>query len=253
MRTGLSQADPQLERLFHVLDQPLPASPMTDPKYFLSVNEDAILHGLNASRREQQRITLTRFSAVFGVFTAIVMLLTFSREARAFVRDVFYTVAEWFSSEQNESGVNFDIEDSIHSGAPSLSQAGPGEKTGFNDIDEVDNLYSGKIFILNNGAFSLSDGYTQEKIICLNYDYESSHVQIISEPIQNSGSVVLHFNDAEFDKIDVSDLGTFYHRLEEDGTLFGGIMTEDSSIIVRADNASSDLVDLIVFSISRYR
>jgi len=254
MRNVLSQADPQFERLFHILDKPLPASaPLTDPQYFLSINEDAILHGLTESRREQQRITLRRFSAAFGVFTAIAMLLTFSREARAFVRDVFYSVIEWFSPEQNESGVTFDIEDSLHSDKPSLSQAGPGEKTCFSDISEVDKLYSGKIFVFNNGAFVLSDGYLQDNIICLNYDAENSHVQVICEPIQSSGSVSFHFNDAEFNKTVISGIGTFYHRLEDDGTLFGGIMTEDSSIIIRADNASPNLLDLITLSISRYR
>jgi hypothetical protein len=251
MRTALNQTDPQFDRVFHVLDKPLPASPMIDPKYFLSINEDAIMYGLNASRREQQRITLTKFSAAFAVFTAIAMLLTFSREARAFVQEVFYTVSEWFSPEQNESGVTFDIEDSEHSSAPSMSDTG--EKSGFNDLSEADKLYSGKVYVLNNGSFAFSDGYIQDNIICLNYYADESHVQIICEPIQDSGSVVYHFNDDEFYKTDIPDVGTFYHRLEEDGTLFGGIMTSDTSIIVRADNASPELLELIVHSISRSR
>lgn len=252
MRTA--QTDPQFDRIFQLLDKPLPASaPMTDPKFFLSVNEGAILHRLGESKREQQRITLTRFSTVFGVFTAFAMLLTFSRDARAFVHDVLYTVVEWFSPEQNESGVTFDIQDSTHSDAPSLSQVDVGEKTGFEDVSEVDKLYSGKIFIVGNGDFAFSDGYIRDNIICLNYNYQDSHVQIISEPIQSSGSVTYHFNDTKFDKKEISDLGTFYHTIQDDGTLFGGIMTNDTCIIVSADKASPDLLDLIANSICRYR
>lgn len=254
MKTVFSQTDPQFERLFHILDRPLPAcAPMTDPKYFLGINEGAIIQRLNESKREQQRVTLTKFSTVFGVFTAIAMLLTFSREARAFVRDVFYTVVEWFSPEQNESGVTFDIEDSTHSFAPDASHIESGEKQSFKELNEVDKLYSHSIFVMDNAVFSLSDGYIQNETICLNYTTDTSHVQIIAEPIQSSGSVVFHFNDVEFDKTEISDLGTFYHRLEDDGTLFGGIMTDDTSIIVRADNASSDLLDLVALSICRYR
>ena len=254
MKIVFSQTDPQFERLSHIMDIPLPASaPLTDPKYFLGINEDAIILRLNESKREQRRITLTKFSAVFGVFTAIAMLLTFSREARAFVRDVFYSVAEWFSPEQNESGVTFDIKDSTHSFSPDASQIESGEKQVFKDLSEVDKLYSHSIFAMDNAVFSLSDGYIQDKIICLNYKTDVSHVQIIAEPIQSSGSIVCQFNDAEFDKTEVAELGTFYHRLEDDGTLFGCIMTDDTSIIVRADNASSDLLDQIVHSICRYR
>ena len=51
MRNAYYEPDMPFEKLFHVLEKPLPSSPMTDPEYFLSANQDAILHGLNAARR----------------------------------------------------------------------------------------------------------------------------------------------------------------------------------------------------------
>jgi hypothetical protein len=253
MRKACYEPNIQFDSLLHILEKPLPSSLMTDPEYFLSANEDAILHGLNESHREQRRMVMTRYAAVFGVFTAIAMLLTFSREVRAFAREVFYSVIEWFSPEQNESGVTFDIEDNTHLNEPDASALKAEEQIGFKAINEVDKHFSGSIFVLNGSEFVLSDGFIRNETICLNYQADGAKVQIIAEPIQDSGSVNYHFNDGSFEKIDVPSLGTFYYDLSG-GTLFGGIMTNDSNLIIRmSENASPELLDQIVRAISLYR
>lgn len=251
MRNAYAEADIQMDNLFHILEKPLPSSLMTDPQYFLSVNEDAIMRGLGESRREQRRLAYTRYSAAFGVFAAITMLFTFSREARAFAREVFYTVIEWFSP--NESGVTFDIEDSAQSSAPAADELTSEEKISFQNISEVDKLYSHSIFVLKDAAFSMTDGYVQNETICLNYQANGTKVQVIAEPIQSSGSVTYHFNEDSFDKTDVASLGTLYYNLTGD-TLFGGIMTSDTNIIIHVpSHASPELLELIVNAISLYR
>ncbi len=247
------EPDAAFDSLFHVLEKPLPSSPMTDPKYFLSMNEDAILRNLNESRHEQRRIAMTRYAAAFGVFTAIAMMLTFSREVRAFAREVIYSVIEWFSPQQNESGVSFDIEDGTHTSAPSANALKPGEKVSFKDLSEVDKLYSHSIYVLSGPSFVLADGYIQDDTICTNYDADGTRVQIIASPIQNSGSVNYRFNDGSFEKLDVASLGTFYYDLS-DGTLFGGIMTSGTDLTIRVpENASAGLLEKIVQALSLYR
>ena len=251
MRNIYFEPDAAFDSLFHVLEEPLPSSPMTDPAYFLSVNQDAIMHGLNESRREQRRIAMTRYAAAFGVFTAIAMLLTFSREVRAFAQEVIYSVIEWFSPEKNESGVSFDIEDSAHSGAPGASVVKPGEKVSFTDLSEAGRLYSHSIYTIS--SFALTDGFVQDDSICLNFDADGTRVQIIAAPIGGSGSVNYHFNNGSFNKTDVASLGTLYYDLSG-GTLFGGIMTRDANIIIRVpENASAELLKKIVQSLSLYR
>lgn len=253
MRNAYYEPDIPFESLYHVLEKPLPSSPMTDAKVFLSVNEAAIMHGLNESRREQRRIALTRYAAVFGVFTAIAMLLTFSREVRAFAREIFYSVIEWFSPEQNESGVTFDIEDAAHTGAPDISGLKTDDKVSFKELREAEKLYSRSIYVLNSPTLTLTDGFIRNETICLNYEAKEAKVQIIAEPIQDSGSVTYNFNDGSFSKTEVAALGTLYYDLSG-GTLFGGIMTKDTNIIIRVpENASDKLLEEIVRALSLYR
>ncbi len=253
MRNACCEPDIPFDTLLQVLDTPLPSSPMTDAKYFLSVNEDAILHGLDESRREQRRVAMTRYAAAFGVFAAIAMLLTFSREVRAFAREVFYSVIEWFSPERSESGVTFDIEDAARTGAPNASVLKSDEKVSFKELSEVDKLYSRSIYVLSSPAFVLTDGFIRNETICLNYKADSAKIQIIAEPIQDGGSVTYHFNDDSFDKLEAADLGTLYYDLSG-STLFGGIMTKDTNIMISvSENASTELLDEIVHSLSLYR
>ncbi len=253
MRNAYYEPDAAFDSLFHVLEEPLPSSPMTDPAYFLSVNQDAIMRGLNESRREQRRIAMTRYAAAFGVFTAIAMLLTFSKEVRAFAREVIYSVIEWFSPENNESGVSFDIEGNAHSGAPGASALKPGEKVSFEALNEAAKLYSHSIYALDSSTFALTDGYIQDDTICLNFDADGTRVQIIAAPIGGSGSVNYHFNNGSFEKTDVASLGTLYYDLSG-STLFGGIMTSDTNLIIRVpENASAELLEKIVRSLILYR
>ena len=251
MRNACCEPNIPFDSLLQVLERPLPSSPMTDARYFLSVNEDAIQRGLQDSRREQRRIAMTRYAAVFGVFTAIAMLLTFSREVRAFAREVFYSVIEWFSPEQNESGVTFDIEDTAHTSAPDARELKTDEALSFKALSDVDTLYSRSIFVLP--AFTLTDGFIRNETICLHYDANGTKVQIIAEPIQDGGSVTYHFNNGSFDKAQVPSLGTLYYDLS-DGTLFGGIMTKDTNVMISVpENATAELLDQIVRSIALYR
>lgn len=252
MRDPYSYANTHFDDLFCIREKVLPSSPMTDPQYFLSTNEGVIIQGLNDSCREHRRIVYSKLSAAFGVFAAVAMLFTFSRGARAFAKDVFYTVIEWFSPENHESGVEFNIETNEQTVAPSTTELISDEKTCFGTISETDKLYNHNFCVLNDSAFTFSDGYMQNDTICLNFLMDNVRIQLISEPIQNGGSVNYHFNADDFSKVDVPSLGMLYYNLT-DGTLFGGIMTNSTNIIMHIpDHASPELLELIVRSISLY-
>ena len=253
MRSVCYEPDAVFDQLFQVLDTPLPSSPMTDPTYFLNANEAAIMRGLNDSRREQRRIARVRYAAAFGVFTAIAMMLTFSREVRAFAHDVIYSVIEWFSPEKNESGVSFEIDNKTHSGAPGASALQPDEKVSFEGLNEAVQLYNHSIYTLNSSSFALTDGYVQDDTICINFNTNGTRVQLITAPIGRGDSVNFHFNGDSFEKTDATSVGTFYYDLSG-GNLFGGILTNDTSIIVRVpENASAELLEKIVQALSLYR
>jgi len=253
MKKAYFHADIRFDGLCQVIERPLPSSMLTAPEAFLYANEKAILRGLEESRREQRRIAVSRFAAALGVFTAIAMLLTFSREARAFVRDIVYSVIEWISPKGDESGVSFDIESSALPHAPGMQpNNAPDGKADLHVVDEADKLYPSSIYALNGPDFVFSGGYVRNDSLCLEYASGNTEVKLIINPVQDNGDVNYHFNGDDVTQSQ-TPFGTLYYNLNN-GTLFGGMITADSIVtILIPENASGDLLAKVVSALNLQR
>lgn len=248
---GFDVPNKGLDDLFHSVDSPLPSFSMNqDPKYFLSVNKQALVEQLTESKKAQQKIVVGRFTAVFSLIIAVTMVFSLSLDARAFMSETFSSVIEWFSPDTQKSGVSFVIENQMTLCEPTATDSQPESNIRFSQLSETDKLYSHDFYVLTDASLAFKGGVVQGNSIRLNYKSKSGSILLMSEPVQQKGMISIEFN-SDYRKIKTR-IGDLYYELK-DGSLFGTIMANDTSIMLKANGIQEEEMKRIIDTISSYR
>lgn len=225
----------------------IPDCDIIDANQFLSKNKEAIILELNKSRLNYKRNLKVKICSAVSIFVILTMLFSFSAEAQSYVKNLYYTVVEWFDSGKDKSGVIFNIKDNGENSSAPKKVQDQTEKIEFSTISEAKDKYNTKIFELDGSDIILDNGYIQDNTICLNYKMDETKIQIIEEPMQQKGSVGFNFNDSNYEKYN-SNLGTLYYKMDN-GKLFGGMIADNTVLIISAQGLAEDKFDFVINSI----
>lgn len=247
MKNKITFKESEIDKELYSISKIIPDSGCIDAEQFLSKNKEAIISGINKSRSHYRKTVFAKVSVAASILICLTLLFSFSSEARAYVKNIYYTVVEWFDSGNDKSGVIFNIDNNnAQSAAPQKIGTETG-KTEFSAVSAAKEIYGRKIYELTGPDITFVGGYIENNTICLNYKSGDNKIQLIEEPMQQEGSVGFHFNDPAFKKYS-SDSGTLYYQLN-DSKLFGGMVINDTILVISGDGITDSNLDSVIDSI----